>query len=229
MWGWWDNYGGQSLGIAMMCNRNISPFTLAGHAVNIADDIQGTFPMASAIAVLPPVAPSRVDGPMFELDFSNAWQAEPRGVITPLSLRHAMYVEARATARGLEMTLSEGEKGSGPPSLRRSYALGETETFQNPRFATRKTNVSLSSRKGDIELTDLTIEGAFAERGRAVAGRCRQRARGPTSAVSRRAQKCSAAVPRAPSGGRPVRALRGRRRRVRDGSIRGCPRKVPSG
>jgi CubicO group peptidase (beta-lactamase class C family) len=171
MWGWWDSFGssGQSIGIAMICNRNISPFTLAGDAVDLASLIQGSSPTPPAFAPRVRVDRRRLRGETFALDLSKAWQSEPRGVVTPLSMKHDLFLEARAVRRGLELTLSEGERGSGAPSIGRSYALGTARAFHNPRFASRRTDVELTTRFGEITVHELEIEGALADGGKALA------------------------------------------------------------
>jgi len=74
-----------------------------------------------------------------DVSLADHRQSEPRGVVTPLSMKHELFLEARAVRRGLEFTLSEGERGSGAPSIGRSYALGTARAFHNPRFSSRRT------------------------------------------------------------------------------------------
>jgi CubicO group peptidase (beta-lactamase class C family) len=163
-WTWWNNSNGQSLAIALMCNRNdISPYTLLDHAEKLAKRIQGsspTLPIATSVAV--PI--STVHGRAFHLDRSGAHQALPTGATLPITeLLHQLVLRTQVSGGQLSLSLVEAAVSQGhytPASNRTPTALG-VASLTNPRFTSRPATVRLASPLGDVVLRDTVIAGTI--------------------------------------------------------------------
>lgn len=172
-WTWWPSYGGQSLAIAMICNRNdLDPFSLRDHASLIASVVPGGGPVPLALPALPGVSPSALDGRTFALDASAAWQARPAGAFVPLAaLAHTLLISAQVDAGRVRFVLAEGTVDRGraePVPGRQPVSLGEINLSANPSFATRPADVRLETMIGELPVRDLVIRGALDGKGSAL-------------------------------------------------------------
>ncbi|HWO17392.1 MAG TPA: serine hydrolase domain-containing protein [Kofleriaceae bacterium] len=168
-WTWWPSHNGQSLGIALMCNRqDISPWTLRGTATTLAGQIANSAPSAAAPLSLPAVGASAAAGRTWALGTARAWQAAPRAVIAPITgLAYDLVLSSRLASGRLALTLGEAivtAAGAVPASGRAPVDLGEA-TFRDPWFATRPAEVRLATAAGEVVVRDLVLEGAVAAGG----------------------------------------------------------------
>lgn len=168
-WTWWPDQGGQSLGIALLCNRqDLDMFTLRSTATALAGMIAGSAPDDPAPLALPPVGLSVAAGRTWALDIARAWQALPRDVIAPITgLSYDLVLTSRQAGGLLSFALTEAAvdgalaHASGRPP---SY-LGVTSFTNDPWFATQPTHVSLATPLGDVIVHDLILTGGISASG----------------------------------------------------------------
>jgi CubicO group peptidase (beta-lactamase class C family) len=164
-WTWWNNSNGQSLAIAMMCNRNdISPYALLDHAAILAGRINGSSPTVP-IAPAPTSVPlSTVHGRAFHLDRSTAYQASPAGATLPITeLSHQLVLRSTVSGSQLSLSLVEAAVSQGhytPATNRTPTPLG-IATVTNPKFTSQPTDLRLASPLGDVRVHGAVIAGTI--------------------------------------------------------------------
>lgn len=172
VWTWWDDYRqtGESLGIAMICNRSdLGPFPLRDHARVIASYLGTSEPQPRQTGALPGVGTRAVGRSVFALDASGAWQVEPQGASVPLALSHTPLLHVQPTGRGLSVQLSGGAVRAGEVvPVTKPQALGVADFSTDPWFTTEPSDITLATEIGKIEVSDLVVKGAFGDRGAAL-------------------------------------------------------------
>ena len=173
MWAWWDNKNGQSLGIAMMCNRDdLNPFTLRDHARLMSATASTGSPVAPVMAAPPPFALPGGER-HWVLERSRAWQSAPAGAFLPVTaLVDELVVSARLEAGRFTWKLQPARVADGvavPVSGQPATSLG-TASYRNPGFATAPATVMVPSAVGAIRVRDLVLEGAIDRGGAALSG-----------------------------------------------------------
>jgi CubicO group peptidase (beta-lactamase class C family) len=161
-WTWWPNKDGQSLAVALICNRSdvdFGPFDLRDHAAEIADRIDNTPQPIQVVYV--PIDPSRIDRRRYHLDIARSWQSQPARVLLPLTaLRDSLALQVDRSGPDIALSLVHGK---------RSTFLGVVP-LDNPRFTSRPTDVTLATSVGELTVYGMVVDGAFASRGDAIAG-----------------------------------------------------------
>lgn len=164
-WTWWNSSNGQSLAIALMCNRNdISPYALLGHAEKLAGRIAGSSP---TVPIAPPpvtIPLSTVHNRAFHLDRSGAYQAAPAGATLPITeLSHQLVLRSTVAGSQLSLSLVEAAVAQGhytPAPNRTPTSLG-TAAVTNPKFTSRPTDLRLASALGDVRVKGAVIAGTI--------------------------------------------------------------------
>ena len=162
VWGWWDDFAGtgQSLGIAMMCNRSRDSFALADDAVALAKATQGTAPQAGALQVAStPVSPETLNGAELRFNLAKAYQVAPKGVVLPLLLASRLELSLRAEpTSGLSISL-----GQRRPQTK--FTRFETvDLSQNPQMTASARELTLATHLGDVRLQHVRLSGTILKR-----------------------------------------------------------------
>lgn len=168
-WTWWDNNGGSSLAIAMICNRtDLGPSALRDHAAKIAAVLPNSQPFKPLVALPPTFNLPSAHGRSWGLDTTGAWQATPRGAVLPLTaLSYDLVLRATVSNNAVSFTLAE----AAVTGDRAVLAAGRTPTplgiasVTNPRFSTRPTDLRLASDAGDVPVHGVVFTGAFDRQG----------------------------------------------------------------
>jgi CubicO group peptidase (beta-lactamase class C family) len=165
-WTWWPDQGGQSLGIALLCNRqDLDMFTLRATATTIAGLIAGSSPSPVAPPSLTQVGAGVLNQRTWALGTSRAWQAAPRDVIAPLTgLSYDLVLSVHLEQDFLVFVLGEAtvNGGTAVPSGRPPAVLHKTEFATDPWLGTKPVDVQLATPFGDVIVHDFTLRGGFA-------------------------------------------------------------------
>jgi hypothetical protein len=158
--------------VAIICNRSSAGvWTLKGRAAAIADIAAFGNPQPAAEIEIQPLGPretQRLDGRIFELDTSAAWQEEPKGAIIPMTGLSRRLQLRPQVSNGHIVSFDPAERRRdrrGAKLERRPVATLWALHSSNPRFQTHPEAVTLGTELGALDVSDLKIEGSFSDRG----------------------------------------------------------------
>ncbi len=172
VWTWWENYSGQEIGVAMLCNRSdISMWTQKSNTAVIAGIAANTGnPNPPEQLKFQPVKISGLKDKVFVLDYSKSWQSAPKGAFIPFtSLKNTLLLTPFVYRSKLFFNLAEGRvTKQGITFSDRDTTTLKTRSFSTPWFKARATSIALETIIGDVEISGLQVEGAFTDRGEAI-------------------------------------------------------------
>ncbi|KAB2888322.1 MAG: beta-lactamase family protein [Kofleriaceae bacterium] len=156
VWSYWPASGSQpSLAMAIMCNRNISPFSLRDHTTTLRGRIAGSSPVQPATIAVPRVG-TRAGGRTLILEDRGAWQAAPADTFVSLdALVAPLELSTRLDRGALTIVIAQGGK----------HLATVPATWSDPWFTTRPTTMALRTTVGSVPVRGFSIRGAITEKG----------------------------------------------------------------
>lgn len=162
-WTWWNNSNGQSLAIALMCNRSdISAYALLDHAEKLAGRIAGTSPSLPLAPAATAIDLATVNNRAFHLDRAAAYQAAPSGATLPITeLLHQLVLRTSVSGSQLTLSLVEASVSQGRYRPATSPTPLGIASVTNPKFTSRATELRLASPLGDVRVKGAVIAGTI--------------------------------------------------------------------